>query len=267
MIDIADMFKAIFLIFISFSFAANADYPTSFNNAKTKAEKEVYFDQHSTFYCGCDFVFDDESDLDDDGDTKETLIKPETCGYIPRIPISSSGKPNARATRIEWEHVMPAELIGGHLDEWQNPEDYAACRKSNGKFMSGRRCAYKLNEDFRKAHDDMNNIVPSVGELNGDRSNFQYANIEGENRAYGKCDFEVDFQTDTAEPADLVKGNVARIYLHMMHSHGAHLDNDTLVLMLFWDRLDRVDKFECLRNKRIEDSQGMGNQFVNGQCD
>jgi deoxyribonuclease I len=265
-IDTVIMFKDLFLILFSFSFAANADYPTSFSNAKTKAEKEVYFDQHSTFYCGCDFVFDDKTDLDGDGDTKETLVMPQSCGYVPRIPISSSGKPNARASRIEWEHVMPAELIGGHLDEWQNPENYPACQKSNGKFLSGRECAYKVNENFRKAHDDMNNLVPSVGELNGDRSNFQYANIAGENRAYGACDFEVDFQTDTAEPADSVKGNVARIYLHMMQTHGAKIDTDTLALMLVWDRIDAVDGFECLRNERIKDSQGMGNKFVSSRC-
>ncbi|MEP7706600.1 endonuclease [Paraglaciecola sp. 25GB23A] len=260
------MLKAILLIFLSYSVAANADYPTSFSNAKTKAEKEVYFDQHSTFYCGCDFVFDDKLDFDNDGDTKESLVNPEKCGYKPRIPISSSGKPNARASRIEWEHVMPAQLIGGHLDEWQNPEHYAACKKSNGTFLSGRECAYKVNEAFRKAHDDMNNLVPAVGELNGDRSNFQYANIARESRAYGACDFEVDFQTDTAEPADSVKGNVARIYLHMMQTHDANLDTNTLSLMLVWDRLDPVDKFECLINDRIQNSQGTGNQFVSNRC-
>jgi deoxyribonuclease I len=258
--------KILFSLLFLFSGCVAADYPTSFSNAKTKAEKEVYFDQVKSFYCGCDFVFDDKSDIDNDGDTKESLINPDNCGYKPRIPISSSGKPNVRANRIEWEHIMPAELIGGHLDEWQNPEHYPECKKSNGKYLSGRECAYKVNEDFRKAHDDMNNLVPAVGELNGDRSNFQYANIPGEFRAYGACDFEVDFNTDTAEPADSIKGNVARVYLHMMQTHGVSLDTDTLALMLVWDRLDPVDEFECLRNKRISSSQGLGNQFVANKC-
>lgn len=261
------MFRVVLLALCGFSDSAIADYPTSFSNAKSKAEKEVYFDQNKSFYCGCDFVFDDKSDEDGDGDTKETLIMPLTCGYKPRIPVSSSGKPNARASRIEWEHVMPADLIGGHLDEWQNPEHYPACSKSNGKYLSGRECAYKVNLGFRKAHDDMNNLVPAVGELNSDRSNFQYANIAGENRAYGACDFEVDFQTDTAEPADSVKGNVARVYLHMMQTHGVEFGTDTLALMLVWDRLDPVDEFECLRDKRITNSQGLGNQFVKNKCE
>ncbi|WP_233075714.1 endonuclease [Paraglaciecola chathamensis] len=261
-----NLFKVTLLGLITLSFVADADYPTSFRNTKSKAEKEVYFDQNKTFYCGCDFVFDDKFDVDGDGDTKESFVSAELCGYIPRIPVSSSGKPNVRATRIEWEHVMPAHLIGGHLAEWQTPDKFPACKKSNGKFLSGRDCAYKLNDDFKKAHDDINNLVPAVGELNGDRSNFQYANITGEERAYGACDFEVDYKTDTAEPADSVKGNVARVYLHMMHSHGVQLGNDILMLMLVWDRLDTVDDFECLRNQRIIASQGLGNPFVTNKC-
>jgi deoxyribonuclease-1 len=254
------------LLLLVFSFNSVADYPTSFRSAKSKAEKEVYFDHNTTFYCECDFVFDDTSDLDSDGDIKETFVIPEKCGYKPRIAISSSGKPNARASRIEWEHVLPASLIGGKLDEWLDPDKYPVCQKSNGKFLSGRDCALKINENFKKAHNDLNNLVPAVGELNGDRSNFQFANITGENREYGKCDFEVDFKSDTAEPADSVKGNVARVYFHMMQIHNVKLDTDTLAMMLVWDRLDPVDEFECVRNQRIIISQGLGNQFVTNQC-
>ncbi|WP_158972588.1 endonuclease [Paraglaciecola sp. L3A3] len=261
------MFKILCLAFIALTFSAHADFPTSFSNAKIKAEKEVYFDQNKTFYCGCDFVFDDSLDVDGDGDIKETFVSPTSCGYIPRIPISGSGKPNVRATRIEWEHVMPAQIIGGHLTEWQNPEQYPACQKSNGKYLSGRDCAYKVNKQFKKAHNDMNNLVPAVGELNGDRSNFQYATIAGELRAYGACDFEVDFKTDTAEPADAIKGNVARIYLYMMHTHDIKLSNDVVTLMLLWDRLDPVDEYECIRDERIRKSQHIGNVFVQAMCD
>jgi deoxyribonuclease-1 len=149
---------------------------------------------------------------------------------------------------------MTAQLIGGQLDEWIHPENYPICTKSNGDNLSGRDCAYKVNDNFRKAHDDMNNLVPSVGELNSDRSNFQYANILGEQRAYGSYDFGVDFSTDTAKPADSVKGNIARVYFHMIQVHGIKLDSDTLALMLVWDRLVLMDKNECTRNQRITDS-------------
>ncbi|MDO6469820.1 endonuclease [Neptunomonas phycophila] len=47
---------------------------------------------------------------------------------------------------------------------------------------------------------DLHNLVPSVGELNGDRSNFRFGMIPNEPRAYGQCDFEVNFKNRRAEP-------------------------------------------------------------------
>ena len=146
------------------------------------------------------------------------MIYPEACGYEARNPITKSGKVNARISRIEWEHVVTAFVIGGHLDEWKNKENYPQCQKSDGKYISGRDCAYKLNPAFKKAHDDMHNLVPAVGELNGDRSNYAFAVIQGEQRNYGQCDFEIDFDKDLAEPPDSVKGNIARIYFYMIQA-------------------------------------------------
>ncbi|MFT4805641.1 MAG: deoxyribonuclease-1 [Psychroserpens sp.] len=74
------MRKFIFLLLLGFSFNSLADYQTSFRNAKSKAEKEVYFDHNTTFYCQCDFVFDDTSDADDDDNIKETFVMREKCG-------------------------------------------------------------------------------------------------------------------------------------------------------------------------------------------
>ena len=161
---------------------------------------------------------------------------------------------------------MPAHVIGGHLDEWKNKRNYPECKKSNGKFMSGRDCAYKLNPTFKKGHDDMNNLTPAVGELNGDRSNFSFGIIEGEKRGYGQCDFEVDFDKDVVEPPDSVKGNIARTYFHVIKEHGAQIPDSELTLYLYWDKLDPVDEWECLRDKRIEESQGLGNSFVKAAC-
>ena len=260
--------KKVILIFIAIlSLPALAGYPSSFSNAKSKAEKYVYHDRNTTFYCQCDFVFDDIADIDNDGDVKETKVNPLSCGYNPRNPITSSGKENKRASRIEWEHVMPAHLMGGNLDQWQNPKAYSECKRSNGKYLSGRDCAYKLVSSFKKAHNDMNNLTPAVGELNGDRSNFSFAIIEGEKRAYGQCDFEVDFATDLAKPADFVKGNIARIYFHMIKEHGAIISDEEMAMMNSWDKADPVDEWECERNKRIEAVQGLANSYVSKACE
>jgi deoxyribonuclease-1 len=261
------MFRIFWLILSLAAFTAHSAYPTSFSNAKSKAEKKVYFDRHTTFYCGCDYVFDDIEDRDSDGNKHETMIYPEACGYEARNPITKSGKVNARISRIEWEHVVTAFVIGGHLDEWKNKENYPQCQKSDGKYISGRDCAYKLNPAFKKAHDDMQNLVPAVGELNGDRSNYAFAVIQGEQRNYGQCDFEIDFDKDVAEPPDSVKGNIARIYFYMIQTHGAQIPSEELTMYLYWDKLDPVDDWECLRNKRIHEEQGQGNHFVSQQCD
>ncbi|MDW6002317.1 endonuclease [Vibrio mangrovi] len=243
-----------------------ASYPTSFGNAKAKAEKEVYFDHLTTFYCQCDFVFDDITDLDGDGNTHETMIKPQSCGYRPRRPVTSSGKPNERTSRIEWEHIMPAHAFGGQLDEWVNRKSFPECRKSNGKFLGGRECAYKLNPAFKKAHDDLNNLAPAVGELNADRSDYRFANLVGEPREYGQCDFEVNFEQDLVEPADDIKGDIARTYLYMVETHSAVISSDMLTMMLHWNLLDPVSDWECERNRRIEKAQGKGNHYVSDHC-
>ncbi|GAP77002.1 endonuclease I precursor [Pseudoalteromonas sp. SW0106-04] len=243
-----------------------SNYPTSFSNAKSKAERDVYFDQDTTFYCECNFVFDDTQDLDGDGNTHETMIEPSSCGYEPRRPITNSGKPNARVSRIEWEHIMPAHIIGGELDEWKNRKNFPECQENDGSYLSGRECAYELVPLFRRAHDDLVNLVPAVGELNADRSNYQFAVITGENRLYGQCDFEVDFDKDTAEPSHGVRGDIARTYLYMVQRYGANIDSSTLELMKQWNTDDPVSSWECLRNGRIKDSQGYGNPIVTDSC-
>lgn len=249
-----------------FSVNAIADYPSSFANAKKKAEQEVYFDRSSTFYCGCDFVFDDVDDKDQDGNLHETMIYPESCGYEPRNPITKKGKDNARVSRIEWEHIVPAHVIGGHLPQWKDPKNFPECHKSNGKYLTGRKCAYKSNSAFKRGHDDLNNLVPAVGELNGDRSNYSFAIIEGEKRTYGQCNFEVDFKVKTTEPPENVRGNIARTYFHMAKEHAAKIDDTSLKLFKEWDKLDPIDEWECTRNQRIIDAQGLGNSFVTKVC-
>ncbi len=84
----------------------------------------------------------------------------------------------------------------------------------------------------------MNNLTSAVGELNGDRSNLSFAVIQGEERDYGRCDFEIDFDKDVVEPPDNVKGNIARTYFHMIKTHGAKIPSDELTMYLYWDKLD-----------------------------
>ena len=260
--------KKLLLVTLTLPFFANAQsWPTSFSQAKKRAETDVYFDRDATFYCDCKYVFDDTEDKDGDGNVTETMIYPASCGYVPRKPVTGSGKPNARASRIEWEHIMPASSFGGHLDQWKNHRNYEECETASGKSIGGRACAEKLVPWFKKAHDDMHNLTPAVGELNGDRSNYPFGQVLGEPRVYGACDFEIDFDKDIAEPPDSVKGNIARVYLYMSQQHEEiTLDPDTFQMMELWNHHDPVDAWECERDKRIEASQGNSNPFVSDHC-
>lgn len=261
-----DSLKLISTLCMFVIFPSLAEHPTSFSNAKKTAEREIYFDHFKTFYCGCDFEFDDKGDRDNDGNKHETMVHPESCGYTPRKQTTRSGKRNARIDRIEWEHVTPAHTLGGHLKAWQDPASYPQCVRSNGKAISGRDCAYEVSASFKMAHDDLHNLHPAVGELNGDRSNYPFANIEGEARSYGQCDFEVDFKNDIVEPPNTVKGNIARIYLYMNKRYKFPIHQDELNTLLSWNKQDPADDWECTRNDRIKMVQGNDNPFVTDQC-
>ena len=63
------------------------------------------------------------------------------------------------------------------------------CKARN--LRSHRKCARKFSKTFRKIEGDIFNLVPSVGEINEKRSNYEFAEIPGEERKFGKCDFEI----------------------------------------------------------------------------
>lgn len=95
----------------------------------------------------------------------------DSCGYEPR-------KQAKRANRIEWEYVVPAWAFGHQLQCWQD----------------GGRKNCKKTPAFARMKADLHNLVPAIGEANGDRSNYSFAMLEGETRAYGSCDLEVNFK-------------------------------------------------------------------------
>lgn len=214
----------------------------SFNKAK-KLVLELAGDEGRTLYCGCRFT--------------GKVVDRESCGYIPR-------RDNARAQRIEIEHVVPAENFGRSFIEWR--EGHADCVKKDGTAFKGRRCAGKTNETYRLIEADLYNLFPEIGELNGDRSNYRFGIIEGEERAYGSCDFEVEDRV--VEPRPEIRGDIARIYFYMdaAYPNRGILGNASRRLFEVWDKEDPVDATECERARRIEQIQGNANDFVKGAC-
>lgn len=173
-------------------------------------------------------------------------------------------KEGARARRLEWEHVVPAQAFGQSFPEWRNGA--RACVDAKGEPFKGRRCAEKAAAGFRFMQADMHNLVPSIGELNGLRSNYSYAMIPGEERRFGACDMEISGRK--AEPPPQVRGDIARIYLYMDAAYPGRgvVSGKNRKLFEGWDGEDPVDAWECERQRRIEALQGNSNPFVAEAC-
>ena len=185
-----------------------------------------------SFYCNCDYDFETGPDL-------------ASCGYQIR-------KQPKRANRIEWEHVMPAYDFGRQRQCWQD---------------GGRRNCRSTDPVFRQAEADLVNLVPSVGEVNGDRSNMRYGMVTNADAfQYGQCQAKVSFDERTFEPPAAVRGDVARTYWYMRDTYGITISRQQQQLFNAWAAQDPVDEWELLRNQRIAAIQGTGNPYVSGDA-
>ncbi|HHC74623.1 MAG TPA: hypothetical protein ENK78_06075, partial [Thiothrix sp.] len=203
----------------------------SFRTAKKLLAEKVYHDHRLAFYSGCRFR----------KYQKRLMPVLSSCGYKIR-------KNETRAKRIEWEHVMPAWVFGHQLRCWQN---------------GGRENCKDNDPQFRTMEGDMHNLVPAIGEINGDRSNFSFRMLEGEPRIYGEnINMEVDFKGRDVEPPDEVWGDIARTYFYMRDRYGLRLSSSQQKLMQSWNKLDPVDQWEIERNQRIAKIQGNDNPYV-----
>lgn len=90
-----------------------------------------------------------------------------------------------RLTWVEWEHIVPASWLASHMQCWQDPKSIPAC---NG--LSGRQCCEQHDPIAQRRLFDIDNLAPTVGAANAARSNEPYGIIAGENRPFGRCDFE-----------------------------------------------------------------------------
>ena len=215
----------------------------SFSRAKRFLLETVYSDHRTTFYCGCAFAADKTID--------------RFNGYIPR-------KDSRRARRIEWEHIVPAHAFGQSFPQWR--EGHPRCVDNRGRPFKGRNCARKTAPAFRYMEADLYNLVCAVGEINGLRSNFGFAEIPGEKREFGACDLEIAGRR--AEPRPEVRGDIARIYFYMDGAYPGRgiVSRKNRRLFAAWSRQDPVDEWECERARRIERIQGNENPFVKQKC-
>ncbi len=221
-----------------FAFSLSAA-PTTFDEAKTLSKNKVYLDQNrqseGTLYCGCDWEWTGKSGGQID------LV---SCGYQVR-------KQQNRAMRIEWEHIVPAWVFGHQRQCWQN---------------GGRKNCVSTDPIFRQMEADMHNLAPSIGEVNGDRSNLSYGQLSADAEyQYGQCRSRVDFKERVFEPRDEVKGQVARVYFYMHDRYNLSMSRQQQQLLMVWDKQYPPSEWEKQRDERIANIMGHHNPFVTGE--
>lgn len=219
--------------------SVRADSPAkamTFAEAKKVLYRHIYNGNESDFYCGCTFTLR--------GNGAVPIL--ESCGYQIRA------QPN-RARRIEAEHVMPASWFGKQRQCWQK---------------GGRKNCTATDPVFAAMEGDLVNLVPAIGEVNADRSDFRFEQFASENApsTYGMCDFHVDTKARKAQPRPKVRGDIARIHFYMRDTYDVRLSEQQIRLFSEWDRVDPVDDFECTRDARILKYQGNRNPYVAKHC-
>ncbi len=229
--------KVLLVLFFCSSLTLTA---TSFSKSKKILLKKIYIDNQVTFYC------DNPYEIQRVKNKQKALIIQDEKYYTPRKPFSKSGKPNVRATRVEWEHVMPAHNFGQHLPCWKE----------------GGRKACKNDKTFNTMEADMHNLVPAIGEVNGDRSNFRYGANKPKLGQYGQCSMEIDFKAKRAYVKDDIRGDIARIYFYMSDKYNINLSKQERKMMEAWDKEDPVSEWERVKNKRVQKLQGNYNTFI-----
>jgi deoxyribonuclease-1 len=215
----------------------------TFSDAKDLLYGKVYRRHRLTAYCGCSY----------NGRRQVDLRSCELEGF--------AGVERAR--RVEAEHVFPAAQFGNFRRCWRQPEAFRACREANGTLMSGRACCLNVDKTFLAAHNDLQNLIPAVGMINGDRRDYSWG-MAPTGKRYGTCGIRID-TGGRVQPPDALRGDIARIMLYMRDTYGFRLSRQDERLFAAWNELDPVDEWEMKRQKRITRLQGMENRYVVGE--
>lgn len=233
-----------FLLFlISCPILANGNTQIeSFNKAKQILMTQIHVEHNRTLYCDAPY------------DSAKRVTLP--AGF-------TTTKHLARAAKIEWEHVVPAENFGRSFAAWRDGD--AACVDSKGKSFKGRKCAEKTVREYRLMQADMYNLFPAIGAVNAMRSNYNFTMLPQTPASFGSCAMKIENRK--AEPPEIARGPIARTYLYMAATYPKFsMSRQTRQLMEAWDKMYPVSQWECTRADRIRDVQGNENPIMTSAC-
>lgn len=230
------MSRLLLIVIWCFVTAPVLSAPSNFSQAKIEARQYVYFDRSEagTLYCGCNWQWV--------GRSGGRTILTDDCYQIRAQPH--------RAQRTEWEHIVPASVMGQQRQCWQ---------------QGGRQHCNRTDPVFSAMEADLHNLSVTVGETNADRSNFRFGMVDDRHRHYGQCAFKVDFANRVAEPPDNVKGLIARVYFYVHDRYQLRMSDSQQRLFMAWHQQFPVSDWERERDRRIAARMGHHNPFVTGE--
>ncbi len=214
--------KSIFIGIISFIFVSGAFASNSF---KVTLGKKLELDHKpvNSFREARTFVF---GHLYLEEDNEQFFIKDLYCNkVISGDDVGPMSVPTA--SKINTEHVWP-----------------------RSKFSSD----YPLT--VQKV--DLFNLIPVNPEANAIRGKLPF----GYGIAYLSKECGVKVGHNTFEPADEVKGNIARIMFYFSTRYQLEIDDNEEEVLRRWNEEDPVDSVEMEMNNRIHEIQGNRNPFV-----
>jgi deoxyribonuclease-1 len=236
------MKKITLLILISIPVLAANQEIQSFSKAKKFLEKDVYKEHRETLYCGATF------------DAKKKVTPPKgftTTKYV------------KRSKKVEWEHAVPAENFGRSFNEWR--DGHKQCINRKGNTFKGRKCAEKVNSEYRFMQADMFNLYPAIGAVNALRSNYNFTMLPAVKSDFGSCVMKIE--NKKAEPPEEARGQISRTYLYMEDAYKRYsMSKSQRKLMNAWDKMYPVDAWECTRVKKITSLQKSQNNIVKKRC-
>lgn len=120
------------------------------------------------------------------------------------------------------------------------------------------RTCLRENEDYARLASDLHNMFPVRSSFEMRRSNSRYAEV-GASGSEGECGERTTYRS--LEPADRVKGRIARAMLYVHATYELPLRGD-LTTYQRWNREFPPDETEMERNEMIEQLQGNPNPFI-----
>lgn len=242
------MIKKLSLLAFGLVVSLSAHAGSTFMSAKKELYTKVYDRQGYTIYTGCHWYMK--------GNKK--VVDLTSCGLQNAFPK----KQMKRAMRVEAEHSQPASWFLKKNGHWRQ-----CAIEAKQRHEKPREYCQDHDPEYRQAHNDLVNLFPSVGQINGDRSNKPYYDeVSGGKvktfRGQGDHGKTIVITSRVAVPPKSMRGDLARIAFYYRDKYGLKLNSRQEALYEKWANEDPVSQEEIDRDRRIRQVQGWGNSYV-----